>query len=116
MKRADQADRIDVADRYAKLLQPYAKRLNLRHDGPGSYVLETKAKSYEVLVRGKWQTRKAPFPVAAIRAGKAYVSFHFVPVYMFADLVGEYAPSLKSACKGKGVLISRLTIRSPRAG
>ena len=98
----DKADRIEVADRYAKLLQPYAKKLNLRHDGPGSYVLETRAKSFEVLVKGKWQMRKAPFGVAAVKAGKAYVSFHFVPVYMFPDLVGTHAPELKKRMQGKG--------------
>jgi len=98
----NQADRIDVADRYAKLLQPYAKKLNLRHDGPGSYSLETKAKSFEVLVNGKWQMRKAPFGVSAVKAGKAYVSFHLVPVYMFPDLVETYAPELKKRMQGKG--------------
>ena len=98
----DKADRIDVADRYAKLLQPYAKKLNLRHDKPGSYMLMTKAKSFEVLVNGKWQTRKTPFMVAAVVANKSYVSFHLVPVYMFPDLVGTCAPSLKKRMQGKG--------------
>jgi len=65
-------------------------------------VLETRAKSFEVLVKGKWQMRKAPFGVAAVKAGKAYVSFHFVPVYMFPDLVGTHAPELKKRMQGKG--------------
>jgi hypothetical protein len=97
----DKADRIDVADRYAKLLQPYAKKMTLRHDKPGSYMLETKAKSFEIFVNGKWQTRKAPFMVAAVTAGKAYVSFHLPAVYMYHDLVATYAPSLKKRMQGK---------------
>ena len=101
MNRADRADRVEVAEQYAKLLQPYAKKMTLFHDGPGSYMLVTKAKSFEIFVNGKWQTRKTPFMVAAIRAGKAYVSFHLPAVYMYADLVKTYAPSLKKRMQGK---------------
>ena len=39
---------------------------------------------------------------AAVVANKSYVSFHLVPVYMFADLVGTHAPSLKKRMQGKG--------------
>ncbi len=98
----DKAERIAVAERYAALLRPYAKkRLVLRHDGDGSWVLETKADSFEVLVAGKWQKRPQPFMVAAVKAGKAYVSFHLMAVYMRPELVEKYAPSLKKRMQGK---------------
>ncbi|HET9394324.1 MAG TPA: hypothetical protein VFO29_12480 [Candidatus Rubrimentiphilum sp.] len=97
-----QADRIEVADRYAKLLQPYAKKLSLTHEKPGRYMLMTKAKSFEILVNGKWQIRKAPFMVAGVVANKSYVSFHLVPVYMFPDLIAACAPELKKRMQGKG--------------
>ena len=98
----DKAERIAVADRYGKLLKPYAKgKLKLNHDQDGSWTLETKAASFEVSAGGKWQTRRKPFMVAAVRAGKAYVSFHFMAVYMHPELVRKYAPDLKKRMQGK---------------
>jgi hypothetical protein len=98
----DKAERIRVADRYAKLLAPYAKgKLRMRHDGDGSHVLETKAGSFEIFLGGKWQKRKQPFMVAAVRAGKSYVSIHVMSVYMHPELVTKYAPELKKRMQGK---------------
>lgn len=37
----------------------------------------------------------------ALRIGKRYVSYHFMPVYAFPDLLAELSPALKKRMQGK---------------
>ena len=37
----------------------------------------------------------------AVRVGKSYVSFHLMPVYVFADLLAGLSPELKKHMHGK---------------
>lgn len=39
--------------------------------------------------------------VAAVKAGKSYVSFHLMAVYIHPELVEKYAPDLKKRMQGK---------------
>ena len=40
--------------------------------------------------------------VAAVKTNKNYVSFHFVIVYMYTDLLSNMSPALKKRMQGKG--------------
>jgi hypothetical protein len=38
---------------------------------------------------------------AAVRTGKAYVSFHLMPIYACSDLLKQISPELKKRMQGK---------------
>ncbi|HKQ72165.1 MAG TPA: hypothetical protein VJ810_00460 [Blastocatellia bacterium] len=44
---------------------------------------------------------KKPFPVAWVKIGKAYVSYHFMPVYMFPKLLDSRSDKLRARMQGK---------------
>jgi hypothetical protein len=74
-----------------KILASQAGRLRVAVDKPGKYYLETPGPCY----RGK------PLCLVAVQTGKAYVSFHFLPVYMDRSLLKQVPPQLKKSLKGK---------------
>ena len=45
---------------------------------------------------------KQPLWFAGVRKGKAYVSYHFVPIYACPDLAKGMSPELKKRMQGKG--------------
>jgi hypothetical protein len=77
------------------VLAAHAKRLSIKTDGPVEYTLVTK--------------RPSPFPqhkgqpnfFGSVRLGKAYVSFHLMPLYMNATLANTMSPDLKRRMQGK---------------
>jgi hypothetical protein len=73
------------------ILEPYAQRMNLKHDTVDSYHLD-----------GPYSERwgKELF-FAAVQIKKNYVSFYLMPVYMFPDLLLEISPGLKKHMQGK---------------
>ena len=73
------------------ILTPYAKRLAVKDDKPDHYYLETKTAVY----KGR------PMMFAAIRTGKAYVSFHLLPLYMNPKLKSTISPELRKRMQGK---------------
>lgn len=73
------------------LLEPYAGKLRVVHDTQSNYYLETR-----YMMRSK-----QPLFFGAVRKGKAYVSFHLMPVYVFPDLLREISPELKRRMQGK---------------
>ncbi len=77
-------------DKLRGVLTPYAKKTVVVHDTPSNYYLDTKLTA----PNGK------PLFFAAVRRGKAYVSFHLFPVYMFPDLLKDF-PELKKRMQGK---------------
>lgn len=81
----------EVFDALKPVLAPYAGRLAVKDDKPGYYYLETKAAVY----KGR------PMMFAAIRIGKAYVSFHLLPLYMNPKLKATISPGLKKRMQGK---------------
>jgi len=77
------------------ILSKYEKRLKVKTDTPKEYSLVTKSPSQFPQHKGQ------PMWFGAIRTGKAYVSFHLMPLYMSAPLIDAVPPSLKSRMQGK---------------
>jgi len=71
------------------ILADYAPKLKVVRDKPGDYYLDTHT-------IGK---NKKPIMFAAARIGKAYVSYHFMPVYF--DVIKGMSPALKKRMQGK---------------
>jgi hypothetical protein len=47
------------------------------------------------------QHKGQPMYFAAVRLGKAYVSYHLMPLYMNAELTATISPALKKRMQGK---------------
>ncbi len=73
------------------LLAPYEKHLHVLPYKPEFYALVTR----QAVHKGK------PIWFAAIRMGKNYVSYHFMPVYMDAAMQKRIPPELKKRMQGK---------------
>jgi len=77
------------------VLAKYEKRMSVLADTPAEYTLLTK--------------KPSPFPqhkghgmyFGSVRLGKAYVSFHLMPLYMNEKLAGKVSPELKKRMQGK---------------
>src|SRR6185436_8088934 len=84
----------DFAAIFARLrmiLLPYAKRLEVTADAPDHYCLT-------VAFSPKF---KKSFPAAWVKISKAYVSYHFMPVYMFPKLRDGMSKKLQARMQGK---------------
>jgi hypothetical protein len=75
-----------------KVLKPYERRLVVQADNENDYCLVTK----------HMMKSKQPLWFAGVRKGKAYVSYHLVPVYACPDLTKGMSPELKKRMQGKG--------------
>lgn len=73
------------------ILEPYAPQLKVVSDKPGNYYLDT----HHVT------KNKKPVFFGAANTGKAYVSFHLMPVYAFPELLEDISPELKKRMQGK---------------
>jgi hypothetical protein len=74
-----------------EILEPYANKLNVVADTSDNYALET----YHVL------KNKHRLYFAGVRRGKAYVSFHLMPVYACPEITVKISPDLKKRMQGK---------------
>jgi hypothetical protein len=74
-----------------KILKPYERRLVVQSDNDNDYFLVTK----------HIMKSKQPLWFAGVRKGKAYVSYHFVPIYVCPELAKGMSPELKKRM-GKG--------------
>jgi hypothetical protein len=74
------------------VLAKHAERLSVKADTPTEYTLVTKTAS--PLPQHKGQ----PLYFGSVRLGKAYVSFHLMPVYMCPEII---SPALKKRMQGK---------------
>ena len=77
--------------RLKAILKPYARRLIVVHDTGREYYLDT---------RHVMKNKRRLF-FGAVRVGKAYVSFHLMPVYGFPDTLDGMSPELKKHMQGK---------------
>ncbi len=75
-----------------KILKPYERRMMVQSDSVNNYCLITKH-----IIKNK-----QPLWFAAVRKGKAYVSYHFVPIYACPELARGMSPELKKRMQGKG--------------
>ena len=73
------------------ILEPYEKDLHVLPYKPEYYCLVTRL----AVRKGK------PVWFAAIRMGKNYVSYHFMPVYMNPGMQKRIPPELKKRMQGK---------------
>jgi hypothetical protein len=77
------------------VLAKYANRLAVKADTSSEYTLVTKSASPFPQHKGQ------PLYFGAVRVGKAYVSFHLVPIYMNPALTKYISPALKKRMQGK---------------
>lgn len=77
------------------LFGKYARRLSVKADTPIEYTLLTKRPS--PLPQHKGQ----PMYFSSVRLGKAYVSFHLMPMYMNPTLTQTISPALRKRMQGK---------------
>lgn len=77
------------------ILKTFEDRLALKTDTSKEYTLVTKSPSTFPQHKGE------PLYFASIRLGKAYVSFHLVPLYMNPVLTASVSPELKKRMQGK---------------
>jgi hypothetical protein len=77
--------------RLREILQKRSASLAVTADAPDHYCLQI-AFSPKL---------KKPFPVAWVKIGKAYVSYHFMPVYMFPKLLDSRSDKLRARMQGK---------------
>ncbi|HEY3027479.1 MAG TPA: hypothetical protein VGJ55_15120 [Pyrinomonadaceae bacterium] len=87
-------DKNDFAGAFAGLkaiLAPYAQKCSVVHDTSDNYYLNTRH-----IIKNK-----QPLFFAAVRKGKAYVSFHLMPVYASPELLTKMSPELKKRMQGK---------------
>jgi hypothetical protein len=74
-----------------RVLAPYEKYLHVNTDTRDRYYLETRSPSY----KGK------PLFFGAVVSGRAYVSFHLMPLYWDPSLREKISPQLKKRMQGK---------------
>jgi hypothetical protein len=77
------------------VLAKYAKRLTVKTDSPVEFTLLTKSASPFHQHKGQ------PMYFGSIRLGKAYVSFHLMPLYMNPEMAQKVTPALKKRMQGK---------------
>ena len=77
--------------RLRRILQKHSAGFTLIADAPDYYCLQI-AFSPKL---------KKPFPVAWVKIGKAYVGYHFMPVYMFPKLLDAMSDKLRARMQGK---------------
>ena len=73
------------------ILKPYASKMIVVHDTDKNYYLDT---TYVI-------NNKQRMFFGAVRLGKAYVSFHLMPVYCCPDLLSTISPELNKHMQGK---------------
>ena len=77
------------------VLAKYERRLSVKADTPVEYTLVTKSASPSPQHKGQ------PLYFGSVRLGKAYVSFHLMPLYMCPELNRGISPALKKRMQGK---------------
>jgi len=81
----------EVFDVLKPVFEEYSGRLAIQVDKPGEYYLETKT-----AVR-----KRQRLQFGGVKVGKAYVSFHLMPIYMNPKLQASISPELKKRMQGK---------------
>jgi hypothetical protein len=84
----------DFAVTFAKLrgvMSAFAPELRVTVDEPHKYYVVTQSNSW----------RGGPMYFGAVMQGKAYVSYHLMPLYVCPELVKAVPPTLKKRMQGK---------------
>jgi len=77
------------------VLAKHARRLSVKMDTPVEYALATRSPSPFP------QHKRRPMDFGSVHIGKAYVSFHLMPIYMNPKLHATISPELKKRMQGK---------------
>lgn len=77
------------------VLRKFEKRLSVKSDTAKEYTLVSKTPSPFPQHKGQ------PMWFGSVRLGKAYVSFHLMPLYMNEPLAKTISPALKKRMQGK---------------
>jgi hypothetical protein len=77
------------------VLRKYSKHLAVQADTPTVYSLTGRVPSPFPQHKGR------PMWFGSVRLGKAYVSFHLMPLYMNPPLARSISPTLKKRMQGK---------------
>ena len=80
-----------IFERLCKILRKYSQSLTVTADSPSLYCV---ALEYSPRF-------KKGFPVAWVKIGKRYVSYHFMPVYMSPALKKSLSKKLQARMQGK---------------
>ena len=89
------ADFTAVFDTLKPILGNYSGRLTVKADTAVEYTLVSNTPSPFPQHKGQ------PMYFGSVRLGKAYVSFHLMPLYMSPALTGGVPPALKERMQGK---------------
>jgi hypothetical protein len=81
----------EVFTELRKILLPYAKRMEVAQDTETVYMLNT----HHVM------PNKQPLYFGGVRRGRAYVSFHLMPVYASPELLKSMSGELRRRMQGK---------------
>ncbi len=77
------------------VLAKHANRMAVKADTPVEYTLVTKSPSPFLQHKGH------PLEFGSVKVGKAYVSFHLMPLYMSDALSGAISDTLSKRMQGK---------------
>jgi hypothetical protein len=77
------------------ILAERAAKLSVKTDSATEYTLLTRSPSPFPQHKGQ------PMYFASVRLGKAYASFHLMPLYMCEPLTSKVSPALKKRMQGK---------------
>jgi hypothetical protein len=80
-----------VFARLREVLAKHSAGLAVSEDAPGRYCLSG----------GLHPKHKQPMAIAWVEVGKAYVSYHLMPVYGYPKLLDNYSKALKARMQGK---------------
>lgn len=87
----DAAVQDEIFESLKKILEPYAPKMDVKHDNPESFYLDCR----------KEVKKGYPMFFGAVRRGKAYISFYLMPVYYQPELLSDMSPELKKRMQGK---------------
>src|SRR5262245_1462200 len=82
------------------ILRKHRGALHVAADTPASYSLEGKPGPAAIQAWGG-RMKKPVMPVAWVQIGKAYVSFHLMPIYGCAALCDGMSKALQARMQGK---------------
>jgi hypothetical protein len=87
----DKANFPEIFRQLKAIFEPYASKLVVVHDTDSNYYLDTT----------QVMKNKHRIYFGSARIGKAYVSFHLMPVYAVPAMIETMSPELKKHMQGK---------------
>jgi hypothetical protein len=87
----DAAAQDEIFQSLKKMLEPYAPKMDVKHDTSESFYHYCK----------KELKKGYPMFFGAVRRGKNYISYYLMPVYYQPSLLDDMSPELKKRMQGK---------------